>query len=331
MAGIIRLPSYRGELYYQHHARNTDSPPSRSNPRFTQPRQRRPASLCVSSVGPDYDLEPYKPPGAPPKPHHLTRKLAQSRENAKRFFRLSFSNNNNNNNNNTSNTTSSPDSALPVPSNLRRPRPVSEIIFGSFGPGAGDMISESGTRTPRRVSPPANGARRGTVGGPLSGVVHRPQLAEDVRRASVASDVAVPFPTFSDTKPVASGSGVSVSISLAEPVLYLQGFDANDSSSRNTTMLRGSLHLKVTKQAKLKSISLNFRGRTETEWPEGRRNDFYHLIPLTNINQVFHLGEPISKIPRQSSTTRGRSLTPNFPWPKTVSWPITYSCKKHPA
>lgn len=76
-------------------------------------------------------------------------------------------------------------------------------------------------------------------------------------------------PTIGDEKPLASGNGVSMSIALAEPVLYLQGFDQSDASNRTTTMLRGSFHLKVLKSAKIKAVTLKFRGKAETEWPEG--------------------------------------------------------------
>jgi len=70
-------------------------------------------------------------------------------------------------------------------------------------------------------------------------------------------------------KPIASGAGVNVSVNLAEPVLFLQGFDQTDMSSGNTAMLRGTLHLRVLKSAKIKTVTLKFRGRAITKWPEG--------------------------------------------------------------
>lgn len=88
-------------------------------------------------------------------------------------------------------------------------------------------------------------------------------------RSGEGKDAVETLTAIRDEKPIASGNGISVAISLAEPVLYLQGLDPSDTTSSTTTMLRGSLHLHVTKQAKLKSISLKFRGRSETEWPEG--------------------------------------------------------------
>lgn len=81
----------------------------------------------------------------------------------------------------------------------------------------------------------------------------------------------------SDEKPLASGNGVSAFIYLAEPVLFLQGFDNHEHTPGNTAMLRGSMHLKVQKSAKIKTVSLKFRGKAVTRWPEGippRKVDF---------------------------------------------------------
>uniref|UniRef100_A0A8H7TU23 Arrestin-like N-terminal domain-containing protein n=1 Tax=Bionectria ochroleuca TaxID=29856 RepID=A0A8H7TU23_BIOOC len=74
-------------------------------------------------------------------------------------------------------------------------------------------------------------------------------------------------------KPVASGSGVSCSILLAEPNLFLAGFDHDGSAHRNghsgTALLRGKLQLNVSKNVKLKAVQLKLVGRARTEWPEG--------------------------------------------------------------
>lgn len=122
-------------------------------------------------------------------------------------------------------------------------------------------------------------ARRGSirpssiVGGPISGMIHRPSLAENVRTASTISNASIGsglgIVGAGEEKPIASGNGVSLSIALAEPVLFLQGFDQSEFSDRMTTMLRGSFHLRVSKSAKIKTILLAFRGLAETEWPEG--------------------------------------------------------------
>lgn len=124
------------------------------------------------------------------------------------------------------------------------------------------------------------GARRGNarsssiVGGPISGMVHRPSLVQELRRDSANSissngSSAATIPNMGEEKPIASGNGVSLSIALAEPVLFLQGMDQSELGNQSTTMLRGTFHLRVSKSAKIKTISLAFRGRAETEWPEG--------------------------------------------------------------
>lgn len=79
-------------------------------------------------------------------------------------------------------------------------------------------------------------------------------------------------------KPQASTSGgaVTMTIQLAEPMLFLQGFDQSDHSSRTPAMLRGCLVLRIAKPTKIKVISLTFRGKASTEWPEG--------INLINLN-----------------------------------------------
>lgn len=75
-------------------------------------------------------------------------------------------------------------------------------------------------------------------------------------------------------KPQASSSGgaVTMTIQLAEPMLFLQGFDQSDHSDRTPAMLRGSLVLRIAKPTKIKAISLTFRGKARTEWPEGSYN-----------------------------------------------------------
>lgn len=119
---------------------------------------------------------------------------------------------------------------------------------------------------------------RGSVSGPVSGMVSRPDLLDNIRAASDASSTrqrnnsTTVLPAGVDTsadKPIASGAGVAVSVNLAEPVLFLQGFEQNDSTSGNTAMLRGTLHVRITKPAKIKAVTLKFKGKAITKWPEG--------------------------------------------------------------
>ncbi|KAJ6091406.1 hypothetical protein N7467_003375 [Penicillium canescens] len=162
----------------------------------------------------------------------ILRKLAGPRENAKRFLRLRSS-------------------GVQAPSLRLTPRgvrPVSEIIIASSPPTSvdldPDMRSESSSTTevmPRTVSD------------------------QDVS----SSDLTTPFAPLHNEKIVATGSGISVGIALTEPVLYLQGYDQHDPSSKKSAILRGQLHLKVTKCIKIKKISICFRGHAQTDWPDG--------------------------------------------------------------
>lgn len=131
------------------------------------------------------------------------------------------------------------------------------------------------------------GARRGShrpsvmAGGPVSGSMHRPSMAESLRPASIASTTSDSPPTNpGEEKTIASGNGVSLSISLAEPVLFLQGFDQSELANQTTTMLRGSFHLRVSKSAKIKTVTLSFKGRAETDWPEGLSLGSMRLVDL---------------------------------------------------
>jgi len=75
-------------------------------------------------------------------------------------------------------------------------------------------------------------------------------------------------------KPVASGSGLSCSILLAEPNVFLSGFDHDHHSRQGggptpSALLRGKLQLNVSKNVKIKSVTLKLVGKARTEWPEG--------------------------------------------------------------
>ncbi|KAH7382115.1 hypothetical protein BKA66DRAFT_418234 [Pyrenochaeta sp. MPI-SDFR-AT-0127] len=70
-------------------------------------------------------------------------------------------------------------------------------------------------------------------------------------------------------KSLQSGNGIIFNISLVEPVLFLQGFDQRPTSERSTVVLRGSLHLRVIRPAKIKAVTLRFHGKAVTKWPQG--------------------------------------------------------------
>ena len=142
---------------------------------------------------------------------------------------------------------------------------------------------KGGQRSPLLENMRAN--IRGSIGGPVSGMISRSSLTDDVRAATEAAARAQHMNTIMpgtdpNDKPLVSGSGVNVSINLAEPALFLQGFEQNDMASGNTAMLRGTLHLRVTKAAKIKAVTLKFKGRATTKWPEG---DFPRRISVRDI------------------------------------------------
>jgi hypothetical protein len=80
-----------------------------------------------------------------------------------------------------------------------------------------------------------------------------------------------------EEKPLVSANGIDVRISLIEPLLFLQGFEQRHMSERITTVLRGALHLRVTKPAKIKAVTLTFHGDTVTKWPKGDYSTFPYL------------------------------------------------------
>ncbi|KAA8651908.1 hypothetical protein EYZ11_007357 [Aspergillus tanneri] len=184
----------------------------------------------------------------------IFRKLAGPRENAKRLLRLGVP----------IHSPSSP-SLPPVRSmrRTRRPRPVSEIVLS---PDDAQMLASANLGTGRM--------RAGSS--PTTSVSQSSSVS--VQTGSATGDPTLPFPALSNEKIVATGSGISVGIALTEPVLYLQGYDPNDPSTKKPAILRGQLHLKVTKSVKIKKISICFRGQAQTDWPEGipPRKIHYH-------------------------------------------------------
>jgi hypothetical protein len=160
----------------------------------------------------------------------IKRKLAGPRENAKRFLRLRSSG------------VQAP-SLRPTP--RRGVRPVSEIILSPTASIDLDPEMRSDSSSATEVLP------------------------RSVPEDPSTPDLTTPFAPLHNEKIVATGSGISVGIALTEPVLYLQGYDQHDPSSKKSAILRGQIHLKVTKCIKIKKISVCFRGHAQTDWPDG--------------------------------------------------------------
>ncbi len=64
---------------------------------------------------------------------------------------------------------------------------------------------------------------------------------------------------------------VTLTIELAEPNLYLEGFNYQHRTEHQSAVLRGVLHLHVKQKATLRELSLQFEGISETVWPESWR------------------------------------------------------------
>ncbi|KAI9795436.1 MAG: hypothetical protein M1833_007035 [Piccolia ochrophora] len=261
----------RGTVSYVPNWLNTSSDPADPfSPRFFRSRPRRGQRINIVK----YQDESRDYYSTPPKKYPQVSKLAVSREGAKRFLRSVVSSSN-------SHDTSSTLASANLSTSATRTGAESTQALED----ASMTQPECSTQT----------ASRPSIGGPVSGMVSRPSLIENVSRASgrlsISNDASDVMPTVSpEEKPVASGNGIHVFITLAEPLLYLQGFDQNDSSSRATAMLRGSLVIKVTKTAKLKAVNLSFRGKARTEWPEGippRKTDFFEEETINRHTWTF--------------------------------------------
>ncbi|KAK6385969.1 hypothetical protein LTS17_001542 [Exophiala oligosperma] len=78
--------------------------------------------------------------------------------------------------------------------------------------------------------------------------------------------------------PAATAAGFTLSLELAEPILYLEGFDYPHNSEHRSAVLRGVMNLTVLKPTTLNALKLNFRGETETIWPESWRVRKLHKV-----------------------------------------------------
>lgn len=262
-----------------------DPPPPQSEssrPRkLFRPRRTTSAPVHLHHL-PHPDFEPSRPPT--PSPHLTPPKsftLAVARENAKKFLRSVTANQHT-----ASDSTDGSAGSNRRLSKIRSRSPVKRTTPGQSGVGSSDDTASN-----------MRGNTRPTISGPVDAHPARNRLLSDAasltntlthtstnggrasplsrsRKGSVDS-AFLPFGS-EDEKPVASGNGITVGLLLAEPCLFLQGYSESTSPS-HTAMLRGSLHLRVQKSAKIKTINLKFRGKSITRWPEGippRKVDF---------------------------------------------------------
>lgn len=305
MAAIAYPSHTRGQLYYVPHTRpqtvcgfvNSQRPERSSldvfRPRTStdvfRPRRSNTGRIRIKALK-EQSLEP--PPKSSAegdlwwKKRKDWLKLAVSRESAKRFLRSVIQ---------------PPADTTQTRNNKQNRRSWSPAVRNTDPPAAdGDTGS-------------MRGAFRGSISGPVSGMVHRPSLSSDVRNARDQSGITrsrnnsaavspqvnangtlgndvIPAMNTDEEKPLAHGNGVSVGVHLAEPVLFLQGFENGEAAPGNTAMLRGSLHVRVAKAAKIKAITLKFKGRAITKWPEGippRKTEFDETNTIMNHTWPF--------------------------------------------
>ncbi|KAI9827750.1 MAG: hypothetical protein M1832_004239 [Thelocarpon impressellum] len=241
----IRVYSRSGRLFYVPHDDAVASACCELGaPRLFRERRRRPHSIEIRSLPNNLAFLDQVAQANLPRRRSITEKLATSRSNAKRFLRSVIS------------STAAATASDPAGPATAGSRPAREPT---------SMFSDE---------PRANGAAP-SAGAPASAAPTRPSLGADVRTSSgqsaesAGSSDSGSSRRIAEEKPVALGNGISAFITLAEPVLFLQGFEQGDIHSRTTAMLRGSLVVKVAKAAKIKTITLTFRGKARTEWPEG--------------------------------------------------------------
>ncbi|KAF2873875.1 hypothetical protein BDV95DRAFT_660323 [Massariosphaeria phaeospora] len=258
MTEYTRVYTTRGRLsYIPDHLHD----PARARRGLFQSRCRRPHRIHIAHVAPDPPLDRRRTSSK----SYIIEKLAGPRDNAKRFIRSLIDTH-----------FAVPDS---TPVDIITPRSSTSSTSGPRSSGASLVTTTDSSRcsmaTGEMRTNPRNSiaAPMASAGGSLASVGgSRPGLVESHRsagRASAKSIVSSSVKPIPEEKPLASGNGINVSISLTEPVLFLQGFEQADASERSTAMLRGTLQLRVTKPTKVKAVSLKFRGKATTKWPEG--------------------------------------------------------------
>ncbi|SCV00174.1 LANO_0F05578g1_1 [Lachancea nothofagi CBS 11611] len=90
--------------------------------------------------------------------------------------------------------------------------------------------------------------------------------------------------------PLNQTTSIQVYIQLAEPAVFLQGFEQRQWEERPPGLLRGSLILRVLKPSKIKLIELTFKGVSKTEWPEGippKRQEFLESLDIVSHTWPF--------------------------------------------
>ncbi|KAI1073567.1 hypothetical protein F5B20DRAFT_574699 [Whalleya microplaca] len=340
-----------GHVYYRPRASERRSRPSPGLPTpHIRPRPRRPQSIHIVSyptgyIPPDLRTAPSrfkhpKPKKGKSKGEEVKKGVRAARSSSRRAIdkvlgplKLHFSHYvatdvptspNAINTLSTPNTPNSPDaphSARPRTVPVLDRRPHSMIALPPAG--ASSMLGAAAMPEARR-SPMLSAALSSS---------HRNSIMSVRSAKSIMSSSVTEVP-----KPVASGSGVSCSIILAEPNIFLTGFEHDGhprhEASNSTALLRGRLQLNVSKNVKLKSVTLKLHGRARTEWPEGippmKVDQFEEESLRTQVLTFFHamhesweteFGNQCTYSLRRSPecSAHGTGRRPTSPSPSTVS------------
>ncbi|KAI1134836.1 hypothetical protein F5Y05DRAFT_406240 [Hypoxylon sp. FL0543] len=161
-----------------------------------------------------------------------------------------------------------PTDPIPIPRASPSPNPRANRT-AALRPRPHSMLAIPPSTAPSTLGTATmTGSTQSPMLAPASHNPHRNSIMSVRSAKSIMSSAVTEVP-----KPVASGSGVSCSIILAEPNVFLTGFE-HDGHPRNdaansTALLRGKLQLNVSKNVKIKSVTLKLHGRARTEWPEG--------------------------------------------------------------
>lgn len=148
-----------------------------------------------------------------------------------------------------------------------RSRPHSEVLVGADEERVAQyMATQMLNRDSRNVTLSSDGVSR-----PIS----RDRSNSD--GSSVAASCSA-MPALRNERVVATGNGITVSIALAEPLVFLPGYDHADPSTKRSAILRGHLHIKTTKSVKIKKVSICFRGQAQTDWPDGTSKNTYTFL-----------------------------------------------------
>lgn len=99
------------------------------------------------------------------------------------------------------------------------------------------------------------------------------------------------FVCLDNERALPTASAISINVALMEPALYLQSYDQNHSSPTKLAILRGQMHLIVTKPVRINEISILFRGQTQTDWPGGMEN----IYPVKLSMLTYWLGIPLNR------------------------------------